>query len=203
MVTAPDLYRWVRSRRSIRRYTNEPVAPEVIERLLTAATWAPSAHNRQPWRFAVVTNDAARRRLAQAMGDRLRRDRLADGDSPDAIEADVARSFARITGAPVLIAVCLSMEAMDRYPDETRSTAEFLMAVQSTAMAVQNLLLAAHAEGLGACWMCAPLFCEDTVREALELPGGWRPQALVTMGHPASAGKPASRRGLGEVAVWK
>ena len=51
------------------------------------------------------------------------------------------------------------------------------MAVQSTAMAVQNMLLLAHAEGLAACWMCAPLFCPDTVRAALDLPADWQPQA--------------------------
>ena len=87
---------------------------------------------------------------------------------------------------------------MDRYPDSARADAERLMAIQSTAMAVQNLLLAATAEGLGACWMCAPLFCPDTVRAALALPDGWEPQALVTLGHAASAGKKATRRPRGE-----
>src|ERR1700704_3659263 len=59
---------------------------------------------------------------------------------------------------------------MAPYPDPRRAQAEYLMAVQSVAMAVQNLLLAAHAEGLGACWMCAPLFCGEAVRAALALP---------------------------------
>jgi nitroreductase len=66
-------------------------------------------------------------------------------------------------------------------------------------MAVQNLLLAAASDGLGACWMCAPLFCPEVVRGALDLPTDWGPQALVTLGHPASAGKPASRRPLADV----
>jgi coenzyme F420-0:L-glutamate ligase/coenzyme F420-1:gamma-L-glutamate ligase len=76
-----------------------------------------------------------------------------------------------------------------------------LMAVQSTAMATQNLLLAAHAEGLGACWMCAPLFCPDRVAEALRLPKGWDPQALVTLGRPANSGKPAARHPV-EAVTW-
>jgi nitroreductase len=59
------------------------------------------------------------------------------------------------------------------------------MAVQGTAMAVQNLLLAAHVAGLGACWMGAPLFCPDTVGETLDLPADWEPQALITLGWPA------------------
>ncbi len=193
----------IQARRSIRRYRPEPVAEAALERLLTAATWAPSAHNRQPWRFAVLTTPAARAALAQAMGARLEADRLADGDPPEAVAADRARSLARITGAPAVVVVCLTMAEMDRYPDTRRKKAEYSMAVQSVAMAVQNLLLAAQAEGLGACWMCAPLFCPDTVRQALGLPGDWEAQALITLGYPASAGKPADRRPLGEVLVWR
>ena len=200
-MTPDDLLALIRSRRSIRRYTPQPVLPEAIERLLTAAAWAPSAHNRQPWRFVVVTAKDAQQRLARAMGERLRADRLADGDAPAAVEADAARSYARITGAPVVIAVCVTLADMDAYPDARRQNAEYLMAVQSAAMAVQNLLLAAHAEGLGACWMCAPLFCSEAVIGALGLPAEWQAQALVTVGYPASAGKPASRRPLAEV-VW-
>lgn len=197
------LHNLLQARRSIRRYTADPVAPELIERLLTAATWAPSAHNRQPWRFAVIRSAAAKARLANAMGERLRADRLADGDPPEAIEQDAARSYARITGAPVVIALCLTMADMDMYPDTRRKKAEYLMAVQSVAMAAQNLLLAAHAEGLGACWLCAPLFCPEAVRAALALPEDWEPQALITLGYPANAGKLPVRRSLGEGVVWK
>ncbi len=62
-----------------------------------------------------------------------------------------------------------------------------MMAVQSVALAAQNMLLMAHAEGLGACWMCAPLFCPDVVRAALALPADWEAQALLTLGYPAEA----------------
>ncbi len=192
----------VAGRRSIRRYESEPLPAETVERLIEAARWAPSAHNRQPWRFALLDAPAWKERLARAMGARLRSDRLADGDAASAVEADVARSYARITGAPLAIVVALEMAEMDRYPDERRRRAEYLMAVQSTAMATQNLLLAAHAEGLGACWMCAPLFCPDTVAAAIGLPPGWEPQALVTLGRPASAGKPARRKPVAEM-LWR
>jgi coenzyme F420-0:L-glutamate ligase / coenzyme F420-1:gamma-L-glutamate ligase len=191
----------VAGRRSIRRYETASVPDETLERILTAARWAPSAHNRQPWRFAILTPFHWKERLARAMGDRLRRDRLADGDPVAAIEQDVARSYARITGAPAAIVVALDMSDMDRYPDD-RQGAEHTMAVQSTAMATQNLLLAAHAEGLGACWMCAPLFCPDVVKEALALPPGWEPQAIVTLGKPAGPGKPATRRPIAEIS-WR
>src|SRR5258706_2690854 len=189
----------VAERRSIRRYDPAPIPDAQLDALLTAACWAPSAHNRQPWRFAVLREAAPKARLAAAMGARLAADRGRDGDDAGAIAQDVARSHARITGAPVVVAVCLSLADMDRYPDPARGAAEHLMAVQSTAMAVQNLLLAAAAEGLGACWMCAPLFCPEIVRGALDLPDDWQPQALVTLGRPASAGKPANRRPLAAV----
>ena len=196
---AEIFYSLVADRRSIRRYEASAVPAETLDRVLAAARWAPSAHNRQPWRFAMLTAFDWKDRLALAMGERLRRDRLADGDSVAAIEQDVARSYARITGAPVVIVVALDMADMDRYPDDRRR-AEHTMAVQSAAMAVQNLLLAAHAEGLGACWMCAPLFCPDVVTEALGLPKGWEPQAIVTLGRPAGPGKPATRRPIDEIA---
>lgn len=175
----------IKSRRSVRRYTSESIPQQTILRLLEAATWAPSAHNRQPWRFAVLTQAADKERLAQAMGARLRADRTADGDDPAAIERDVARSYARLTGAPVLIVVCLSMADMDVYPDSHRARNEWLLAAQSTAMAAQNLLLSAHAEGLAACWVCAPLFVPDLVRNTLALPQDWEPQGVVTLGYPA------------------
>jgi F420 biosynthesis protein FbiB-like protein len=176
---------WLMDRRSIRRYLPDPIPSHKIEQLLTAAVWAPSAHNRQPWRFAVITGSGTKHDLASAMGRKLRTDLTADNVPADVIEKDAGRSYQRITRAPLLILLCLSMADMDRYPDEQRQRNEWIMAVQSTAMAGQNLLLAAHALGLGACWMCAPLFCPHVVRDALALPAEWQPQALITIGYAA------------------
>jgi coenzyme F420-0:L-glutamate ligase/coenzyme F420-1:gamma-L-glutamate ligase len=189
----------LRGRRSIRRYLPQPVPRESLDAILETATYAPSAHNRQPWRFALVQEDATKERLARAMGERLRADRLRDSDAAEIVEADVARSFSRITSAPALVIVCLTMEDMDKYPDARRSAAEHQMAVQSTAIAMQTLLLAAHNAGLGASTMCGPLFCPDTVVSALGLPAHWEPQALVTLGYPAARGKPFRRRPLDDV----
>lgn len=190
------------NRRSIRRYLSEPVPRSVVESLLQAAIWAPSAHNRQPWRFAVIETQAAKERLARAMGDRLRADLTADGAPEAVIEKDVTRSYTRITSAPVAVVLCLSMVDMDTYPDERRSRNEYVMAVQSVAMAGQNFLLAAHEAGLGACWMCAPLFVPDGVRAALELPDDWQPQALLTLGYPAET-KEKTRHPLEKSIVWR
>ena len=109
----------------------------------------------------------------------------ADGLTPAAIEKDAARSYQRLTTAPLLSLLCLSMADMDTYPDPTRQQNEWIMAVQSVALAGQNLLLAAHALGLGACWNCAPLFAQDIVRQTLQLPADWQPQALISAGYPA------------------
>ncbi len=180
-----EVVQLVRSRRAIRRYLDSPVPQELLNEILETAMWSPSAHNRQPWRFAVLTEDADKVQLAQAMGNRLRADRLADGDASDVVERDVVRSYGRITGAPVVIAVCLSMSDMDSYPDARRSEAERTMTVQSVAMAAQSLWLLAHTAGLGMCWLCAPLFVPQLVRETLDLPSDWEPQGLMTMGWPA------------------
>ncbi len=197
-----NLAAFIAQRQSVRRYRPERIEGAVIERLIEAATRAPSAHNRQPWRFAVLEDTASKHSLAAAMGERLRQDRSADGDAADAIEADVARSYARITQAPLVIMVCVDTRDMDRYPDARRGQAEHLMAVQSTAMAAQNLLLAAESEGLAACVMCAPLFCPDAVTRALNLPPEWAPQMLLTIGRPANGGKDRARLPLDEIVLW-
>lgn len=180
-----DAHALLRQRRSVRRYEERQPADAVLERVLESVAQAPSAHNRQPWRFLLIADFALKAALANVMGERLAADRRRDGDAQADVADDVGRSFRRITGAPVVIVVAIILHDMDRYPDEARARAEWLMAVQSTAMAGQNLLLAAAAEGLGACWMCAPLFCELEVKRALSLPPDWQIQGFVTLGYPS------------------
>lgn len=194
--------RLARSRRSIRRYRAEPIDRALLEALIETACWAPSAHNRQPWRFCVVTDAQVKARLSRRMGEQWQADLTADGADPAFIERRVSISHARMTGAAALILASLSMEDMDTYPDAARSRAEWTMATQSVALACQNLLLAAHAHGLGACWMCAPLFTPQLVRETLELPVEWEPQALITLGYPAEE-KSKERADLASRVVWR
>ena len=201
-VTTNKVYDGLFHRRSIRRYRQEIVSRKQLEAVLEAAIWAPSAHNRQPWRFAVIETQVQKEQLAQAMGARLRRDLQADGVSAELIEVDAGRSYSRITSAPVLIVLCLSMADMDVYTDEKRSQNEYIMAVQSVAMAGQNILLAAHDVGLAACWMCAPLFCPDVVKDALDLPDDWQPQALLTLGYPAET-REKTRKPLEVSVIWR
>ena len=85
---------------------------------------------------------------------------------------------------------------MSSQPDETRQKVERDLAVQSLGAAMQNLLLAADAKGLGACWFCAPAFCKEAVREALAIPSEVEPHALIALGYPDESPKAPPRKGL-------
>ena len=199
---AAELSKIIRQRRSLRRYQAAPVPAEYIAQILEAGIWAPSAHNRQPWRFAVIKQAATKARLAREMGARLRRDLAADGLAQALIDADVGRSYQRITGAPLLLLLCMSLEDMDDYGDERRDAHERAMAQQSAAMAGQNILLMAASLGLGACWMCAPLFCQELVAKVLDLPADWQPQGLITLGFPAQQRR-RSRESWESRTIWR
>jgi F420 biosynthesis protein FbiB-like protein len=202
MDTSQDAF-WqtIFGRRSIRRYRPDPIPRELLERMLTAAIWAPSAHNRQPWRFAMVTRPEAKEALARSMAQRWREDMAQAGLDEAEIEARVQRSHQRLTEPPALVVGCLTMQDMDDYDDARLQQAERTMAIQSLALALGNLMLAAHHVGLGTCWICAPLFAPAAVRSALELPNDWEPQAIITLGWPDEE-RTSTRKPLQEVVVW-
>ncbi len=177
-----DIHDFLRSRRSVRRFRPDPVARPLVERLLSTAVYAPSAHNRQPWRFCVVQGNDAKTKLADAMANEFRRDLLTDNMASAEVEVRVEASRSRISSTPLLVVVCLDMSEMDAYPDPRRRDAERMMAIQSTAGAALQLLLAAHAEGLAGAWTCGPLFAPQAVRAALDLDPAWEPQALLLIG---------------------
>ncbi|MCS6801304.1 MAG: nitroreductase family protein [Chloroflexota bacterium] len=191
----------IRSRRSVRRFRPDPVADAEVEALLDAARWAPSPHNSQPWRFVLVRAGETRRRLAEAMADRWRADLAAHREASEPVLQKVETRRRRLIEAPVAIVVCLTGERLDVYPDAERRAAEWLTAEHSLGAAVQNLLLTARARGLGACWICAPAFCPETVREALALPPAWAPRALILVGYPAAPAASSSRLPLADLVV--
>lgn len=197
-----DLWAVVRGRRSIRRYTSDPVAPEMMATLLEAARWGPSAHNRQPWRFCVVMQRERRADLAEAMAVHWRSDLARDGLDEAAIADKVLVRVERVRDAPALIIPALCMEDMDRYPDVRRLDIEYIMGVQSVTFACENLLLAAHACGLGACWMCAALYVPDVVREIFDLPASWDPMGIITLGWPAEV-KERERAPIAAYTLWR
>jgi coenzyme F420-0:L-glutamate ligase / coenzyme F420-1:gamma-L-glutamate ligase len=167
------------------------------------ATYAPSAHHRQPWRFVVMTDTDIRTQLADAMAQDFERDLRRDNLPPEKIRAQLKRSRDRITSAPVAILLCLDMSEMDSYPDEKRNKAEYMMAVQSTAAAGMQLLLATHAEGLGGVWACWPLFAQETIRTTLNLSDSWEPQGIFFIGHSEVIPDARQRKPIEETAIYK
>jgi PPOX class probable F420-dependent enzyme len=199
-----DFLPLARGRRSVRQYTTQPVARPLVEQILEAARWAPSPHGRQPWRFAVLTRADTKERLAEAMAAEWRRNLEMDQEPPEIVAIRLEKSRQRVRQAPVLIVPSLYLADLDRYPDPERQAAEDTMAVQSLGTAIQNMLLAAYTLGLDGGWMCAPLFCPDVVRAALDLDAALVPQALITLGYAAQDPVRRPRRPLDELVVqWE
>ena len=130
------------------------------------------------------------------------RDLTHDGVPPEKIQSQVQRSKERITSAPLLILLCLDMTEMDVYPDKKRGQAEFRMGMQSVANAGMQLMLAAHAEGLGSVWVCSPLFVQATIQDVLDLPKTWEPQAMFFLGYPEIVPDVRERKTLNEITMY-
>jgi F420 biosynthesis protein FbiB-like protein len=202
-LTGTNLHDFLRTRRSIRRFKPDPVPDSVIQNILSTATFAPSAHNRQPWRFVVLKDLAIRENLAEAMAIDFQSDLEHDGLPLEKIKNQIKRSKDRMTSAPVAILLCLDMTEMDIYPDIKRRRAEFRMAMQSVAGAGLQLLLAAHAEGLGGVWVCSPLFAQETIQKTLDLPKTWEPHALYFIGYPVDIPEARERKPMSEIILFR
>ncbi|HEU0167022.1 MAG TPA: nitroreductase family protein [Chloroflexota bacterium] len=194
----PAFHDLIRERRTVRAYRPDDIDLRLVEQAIEDAAWAPSPHHTQPWRFVLVSSETQRRRLAESMGEKWQEDLSADELSPRLIEGQLKGSRVRLSKARALLVVCLSERDLDKYPDERRQACERDMAVQSIGAAIQNLLLSLHLNGLGAAWMCAPLFAPEVVRDTLGLPDDWEPQALITIGRPVEPPPVPERRPLDE-----
>ena len=214
-----DLHTFLRTRRSIRRFKPDLIADSIIERILTTAAFAPSAHNLQPWRFVVIprSDDFSRppetttpalaggarevvttwEKLAQALTSAMRADMLSEGASESDIEKRVANSLRRMDEAPVIILLCRDVTAVREHKREDE-----VMAIQSVANAATYLLLAAHAEGLGGNWICWPLYAQEETVKALELPETWEPQAMIFLGVADETPKEKAVKPLAEMMGW-
>jgi F420 biosynthesis protein FbiB-like protein len=146
-----------------------------------------------------VTDLSVKSHLAEAMAIDFERDLTRDGVPPEKINLQIKRSKDRLIAAPVVILLCLDMSEMDSYPDEKRQHAEQSMAMQSVAAAGLQLLLGAHAEGLGGVWVCSPLFAQETIQKTLHLSGAWEPQAMFFIGYPDEAPKIKLMKDLGSL----
>lgn len=168
-----DVREAIFTRRSVRSFRGVPIARSTIEQLIEAATCAPSAHDRQPWEFVVVTDRLVRKRIAAT-----------------------GRWAWFLPHAAVGIVVCIHV------PAEGPGSREWMWAVQDAACACENILLVAHAVGLGACWIGD--FSSDVVRKELGIPEGIEPVAVLAVGVPELRALPRRcRRPVSEVLHWE
>ena len=173
-----ELLEAVMNRRSVRKYKDVPVPREVLEQLLEAACWAPSAENMQPWYFVALTRPEDILLLQNTM------EQVAENMRPHLEELyprhprivnNVTGFLRRLGGAPVYVLVFLQQD-YGRARDSM---------IESTAAAIQNLLLAAHEQGLGTCWVnAATAFGYGPALQELFAPDKGEFVSLVTLGYP-------------------
>ncbi|HHV79520.1 MAG TPA: nitroreductase family protein [Firmicutes bacterium] len=170
-----DVFDAIRERRSVRSFEQKLIPDAIINRLIEAAVQAPTAGGVEPWRFFVVLNEKIRTCLS---------------------EAAFGQKF--VAAAPCVIVVCgVPAEAEKAYGRRGRE----LYLIQDTAAAVENILLAATALGLGTCWVGA--FDEGRAARCLNLdPSVIRPLAIIPLGYPAERPSPRRRKSLPEVCTW-
>ena len=187
----------ITTRVSIRDYKPEPVPRDLQLRILEAARWAPSGDNFQPWRFILVEDQGTKTRIGEIcvraavrsfgrdiVGLQKRFAEVPEEKRKAIIEGLVTgRRFKFIAEAPTLLAVCA----------DTSITSNYL---QDVSAAIENMLLAAHGLGLGACWIGLPLADEESEKQteaALGISGNIKLVALVTVGYPSRVPKPRPR----------
>jgi F420 biosynthesis protein FbiB-like protein len=197
-----ELHTFLRTRRSVRRFKADAIPISTIQRILQTATYAPSAHNLQPWRFVVLTNPKIKSRLSETITTRFQQDMVTDGISETEVNVRIERTTRRIQDTPALVILCHDSLQVNHQPDAIGQAAESVMGIQSVASAGLQFLLAAHAEGLGATWICWPLFAPKEVCAALDLPEEWEPQGMVFLGYPAESPNTPERVPLDSLVRW-
>jgi nitroreductase len=167
--TLPEmLLELIQSRRSIRRYRPDPIPAEKIDRILEAGRWAPSANNQQPWAFIVVQDEEIRHQVAQHAAFYMVRD-------------------ARIEEAPLLIVLC----------GKVRSQVYHRFLRGELGMAGMQMMLQAHALGLGTCWIDG--LDQDQIARILQVPDDMKVIAMLTVGFPDEDPVPTLRKPLFEI----
>ncbi|MGI6113074.1 MAG: nitroreductase family protein [Mahellales bacterium] len=162
-----DVIEAIKSRRSIRMFDNSrPVDDDILKEIITCGTWAPSAHNNQPWRFVVIRDPKKKEQMAMR-----------------------SRWAKFLTQTPVAIVVIAEFSHRRKVSDDK---AVRYFSVQDTAAAIQNILLAATNYGLGTCWIGD--FDEGQLAEMCNIPEGWNPVCIIAMGYPHPDFKPAIPR---------
>jgi nitroreductase len=205
---------WLGSRRSLRRFEPRPVSRDVLERLFQGAITAPSATNRQPWRFAAVTAPAKRAAIVEAVRARTNEMKAVIARSHHAedfgsygdffyepIESAQAIVIPQYRPYPDMIANLIQSGGGD--PSHYDTAAAMQSELCSTCAAIMCLLLQAHAEGLGACWMAGPMVARRDIEKLLDIESPWRMVGAVALGYPEAP--PADRPGrkpIDKVVTW-
>jgi len=173
-----DLLEGLYTRRACREFTSEPVTREDVERLAAAAAWAPSAMNRQPWAFAALLGTQRLHELSIQAHKAALQFLLAD--SPLRSHA-LDPHFELFHGAAALIIVC--------------ATDAEIQSTEDCCLAAGNLMLAAHAKGLGSCWVgfARPWLSQDEIKRQLGIPTVLHPVAPIVIGHPKLGDEQSSR----------
>ena len=182
-----DVFEAIYQRQSISKVKADPVARGVIEQLLSAAVQAPNHHKVRPWRF-VVLQSAARERLGEVMAQSL----LAR--KGDATADDLRRERSKPLRAPAVIAVAVDKPALPKVSE--------IENLAATAAAIQNLLLAAHALGLGAMWRTGPAATDSAVKAFLGLADDQQLIGFVYVGYPEVASTPPARLTFEDRTIW-
>lgn len=205
-----ELYEAMRTLRAVRRLRPDPVPDAVLRRVLEAASWAPTGGNAQPWRAVVVRDAAAKRRMgewyAASWNAYARHHRGLLEGAPDAVRQRAERMIAagdhlaaHFGETPVVVVFCFNPKAMAITDADLGRPS--VVGGGSIYPAVENLLLACRAEGLGC--VLTTLLCqhEPAVRELLGIPDPWYTAAAVPIGYPRLRGHgPISRRPIEKLA---
>jgi len=197
-----ELLNVILSRRSIRRFKPDPVPDDLVEKILEAGIRAPTAGGCEQWLFIVVKSEEKRRRIHELLLEAHRKYAVEVTGMPfDKVEKWMTRIREGMYFAPLYIAAYLDLRR--RCFTEAYRDYEKLEALKSLSAAVENIILTAHAFGLGAVWLGVPVLMADEFNRVLEPPPGAELHSIIALGYPAEEPRPRPRRPLSEVVLYR
>jgi nitroreductase len=206
----------IRTRKSIRRFNPDPVPEEDIATMLEAAIMAPSGANRQPWRFIVVKSEQRKREMTECIKKScLELESLLKGvvENPEKTAEALKKRFYLVSlffgTAPVVFMVLMEREDIpllkcytNHGMDEYEAFAQFgYVNILSVSAAIENLLLAAHDLGYGACWMNIPFMAKDSLETLFDIESPWELLAMIPVGIPAHNPRKPPRKRVEDVTL--